>query len=410
MKFLRCTFIVLSLLGLSACNQPDQTTVDVQIDQRSFNIQNNGIDASAFSSYLELKVYSDVSLASHKAQELDQKISAFLYTTDKETLEDAQHAWRSAYDAYLKSLIYSRLPINDPPEWVKNGDSYQQTLLLIDSWPIEGGYIDYVDGYPFSGIVNDLALPLTTDNLLSQHGFADPSYVSLGFHALEFMLWGEQGLRTPKDFLAQDNTALAVINDDMGEARLDDSSVKQSADQPAVQNHLRRRLYLQLVSDQLQKHLLRLQSRWEPSNGYYASVLRRSEPEQVLRASFIATQELISDELLNKRLSANSSQFSNTNWADIAAIIASIRLLYLPESGSEYGAGGLPSLLPENKQAIIEEWQILFQAIDASIAQWQQADTKDTDSRQQCRQHLIELLSLLKQTAKLLNIQLTEID
>lgn len=405
MRFLRCTFILVSVLGLSACSQPEQATVDVQVDSKQQGHRNLAVDTSVFSSYLELKVYSDVSLATHKAQELDAKLSAFLYSTNEDTLAEAQAAWRSAYDAYLSALIYSRLPINDPSEWLKKGISQQQTLNFIDSWPIEGGYIDYVEGYPFSGIVNDLALQLNAENLIAQHGFADPSYVSLGFHALEFMLWGEDGERSPKDFLSQDNTASAVINDDLIKTT---DSVKEN--HFGVQNHHRRRHYVQLVSDQLQKNLLRLQSRWEPSNGYYASVLQRSQPEQVLRASFIATQNLISDELLNKRLNGNSSEFSNTSWADIAAIINGIRLLYLPESDTDYVAGGLHSILQGSNDSIIEEWQQLFVAIDDSLALWQQADAENTDSRQQCRQHLIELLSLLKQTAGLLNIQMPAID
>ncbi len=408
MKPLRWIFTSVSLLMLSACSQPDQATVDVQVDNKQLSWQNSAADTSAFSSYLELKVYSDVSLATHKAQELDAKLSAFLYTTTEDSLEEAQTAWRAAYDAYLSALIYSRLPINDPPEWLKKGISYEQTLLLIDSWPLEGGYIDYVEGYPYSGIVNDLALPLTADSLISQHGFADPSYVSLGFHALEFMLWGEKGKRSPKDFLAKDNTASAVINDDI--VKEDLAVAVKNERQMAVQNHHRRRQYVQLVSDQLQKNLQRLQSRWEPSNGYYASVLQRSQPEQVLRAAFIATQNLISEELLSKRLNGNSSEFSNTSWADISAIIAGIRLLYLPEKESEYGSGGLQRLLHGNKHAIIEEWEHLFAAIDDSIVLWQKADAKDTSSRQQCRQHLIELLSLLKRTAALLNIQMPAID
>lgn len=408
MNPLRCTFILFCLLGLSACNKSEQTTVNVQVENQA-SFEHKTVDASAFASYLELKVYSDISLASHKAQELDSKISAFLYSTNQDTLEEAQSAWRSAYDAYLNALIYSRLPINDPPEWLKKGISYQQTLLLIDSWPLQGGYIDYVEGYPFSGIVNDLALPLTADSLIAQHGFADPTYVSLGFHAIEFMLWGEDGQRSPKDFFAQDNTAPAVISDNIVKSD-NDVVVQENIDDTPVQNHLRRRQYLQLLSDQLQKHLLRLQSRWEPSNGYYASVLQRSEPEQVLRASFMATQKLISDELLSKRLDGNSSEFSRTSWADISAIITGVRLLYLPDNSSEYGVGGLQSLLHNNKQAIIEEWHLQFQAINESVLKWQEANTQDKDSRQQCRQHLIELLSLLKRTASLLNIELPAID
>lgn len=410
MKRIRCTAFIASALILSACSeQHEPATVDVQVDKTQLAFDHQTMDVSGFSSYLELKVYTDVSLATHKAQELDAKLSALLYSTNDKTLTEARIAWRAAYDAYLSALIYSRLPINDPPEWLKKGISQRQTLAFIDSWPIEGGYIDYVDGYPFSGIVNDLALPLTADNLIDQHGFADVTYVSLGFHALEFMLWGEDGNRSPKDFLAQDNTASAVINDRLVQAS--DSTEATMTPSTAIQNHHRRRQYVQLVSDLLQKHLLRLQSRWEPSSGYYASVLQRSQPEQVLRASFIATQDLISDELLNKRLVGNSSEFSDTSWADITAIINGIRQLYLPNQDSDFGTGGLESLLYGNKHNIIAEWEQLFAAIDDSITQWQESDnTDDIAARQQCRQHLIDLLSLLKNTTSLLDIQLPAID
>lgn len=54
------------------------------------------------------------------------------------------------------------------------------------------GYIDSVQGYPFSGIVNDASLPLEIENLREQHGLTDESDVSIGYDVIGFLLWGEQ--------------------------------------------------------------------------------------------------------------------------------------------------------------------------------------------------------------------------
>lgn len=371
-------------------------------------------DSSSFAAHLGLNAYTGMSLAAQRAQELDSKIAALLHTPGADTLATARTAWRSAYDAWLETLIYAWLPLNDPPEWARQGIGYQQTLLLLDSWPIEGGYIDYIPGYPFSGIVNDLTLDLNEANLLSQHGFSDPSYASLGYHALEFMLWGADGRRPPRDFLPQDNTAPVILGSDEESDPLSDtpdSGTENYADSATdtlnmVQNNNRRRQYLQLVSEQLQKHLHRLQRRWEPSNGFYAGLLQRAESSQVVHASLIATQLLLSEELLGKRLSGNSSEFSNSSWADARAIVSGIRILFVPDNSAEEPSG-LATVLRHRDQALQQEWLQQLDLIDASLSDWQQQGDSEP-VRQLCRQRLIELLSLLQRTADALGMQLPD--
>src|SRR5690606_39084386 len=178
------------------------------------------------------------------------------------------------------------ISINDPPDWASKGIDYQRTITLLDSWPIEGGYIGYLPGYPFSGIVNDLTLPLNEANLLAQHGFSDPTYASLGYHALDFMMWAADGARPTREYLPRENTAPVIAGSDEESVSTKPEADSGYADLPVtastVQNHNRRRQYVQLVSEQLQKHLHRLQRRWEPSNGYYAGLLQHARPEQVL--------------------------------------------------------------------------------------------------------------------------------
>lgn len=408
------------LLGafLAGCDQPEQQLNNQTKQTTDTSTQQDSLpDSSAFAAHLGLNAYTEMSMAAQSAQELDSRLASFLYHPNPMSLSEVRQAWRNAYSAYLQTLIYSKLPINDPPDWHKKGIDYQHTLSLLDSWPIEGGYIDHVPGYPFSGIVNDLTLELNEGSLLAQHGFSDPSYASLGYHAFEFMLWGADGQRSPRDFFPQENTAPVVVASEGGnshDAGTGDAAQPEEAsgsvdEEPVnieVQNHNRRRQYVQLLSEQLQKHLHRLQRRWEPSNGYYASLLQRSDPHQVLKAALTATQKLLSDELLGKRLSGSSSAFSQTTWADIGAIVGGIRSLYFPLSETE-AAAGLPALLGQHNEELIVEWQKHLQLTDTCITDWQQQNAADTQARQECRQRIIELMSLLQRTASKLNVPLT---
>lgn len=362
---------ILLVLSLSACEQPAPPAAPKPLPTANSSASSSPLFDS-FAAFLELKIYTDFSNASQLAQDLDKAISVFLYTPNEATLTLAQDAWRDAYDAFLHTLVYANLPLPTPAEWTRHGTSYQQTIDLLDSWPIEGGYIDFVEGYPFSGIVNDLTLSINAETLLNQHGFADPSYASLGYHVLEFMLFGETGQRLPSDFSPQDNTA-SVVDAETNETELNQRHI--------VQNQHRRRQFVQLVSEQLQRHLHRLQSRWEPSNGYYAQRLQSSAPKHLFTASLGAVQLLLSEEILAKRLNGNSSEFSNSSHDDIVALSRSIELLLIPSQ----------AVATEQ-----EQWQALFEQV--------QHCTKD------CRQHFVEMLSLLKKCADRLQVTLPEIN
>lgn len=427
MTLRKLTLAVTLITLLAGCdNQPEEPANVSAPAMPQARYQTSAEQSSAFVSHLGLSAYTAMSMAAQDAQELDSRLQSFLYHPNPMSLKEVRDAWREAYSAFLQTLIYSRLPISDPPDWYKKGIDYRHTLILLDSWPIEGGYIDHVPGYPFSGIVNDLTLELNEDSLLAQHGFSDPSYASVGYHAFEFMLWGEDGQRSARDFFPQENTAPVVMPGEgtaaNGSADSLTAGVSQEAahgdEEPAgaeagdidIQNHNRRRQYVQLLSDLLQKHLHRLQRRWEPSNGYYATLLQRSAPDQVLAATLNATRRLLSDELLAKRLNGDSSGFSHTSQADIAAILHGIRNLYLPDSETE-GTAGLQELLPASLQdGLISDWSRHFALIDNTLAQWQQEGDASEATRQQCRERIIELMSVLKRTADALNLPLSEDD
>ena len=392
--------VAISLTFLAACTpkQPDT------IPKQSASIK---IDASTFSAQVGIVAYTSLSRASQSAQVMDSKLASFMYHPNPMSQKEITQSWRQAYDEFLYTLVFSYLPIQDPPDWHTQGIDYDDLLIQLDSWPIEGGYIDYIPGYPFSGIVNDLALNIDEKNLRSQHGFTDPTNASLGYHALEFMFWGHEGKRSAHDFFPQENTAPVPINDTEESAHnYDEHSINANgATAHTPQNHNRRRQYTKLLSELLQKDLHRVQRRWEPSSGYYSQLLLQSSPENTLQAAFVAGQRFISEELLQKRFQLISSEFSNSSQQDILALLTGLESWYLPQEEDQQEAS-LGFLMQQADNQIAQDFILSLITTKSCIKEM----TSKIDDINRCKQDTINLLSNLRRSAVSLNIELPALD
>ena len=140
---------------------------------------------------LRFPEFLDVGLSDvvEKAEALQISTDNFLEHTDAETLATVREAWLSAHNAYEQTTLYRKLFALFAEESQVSQLTRQQ--YFIDYWPIYAGYIDYLDSYPGSGLVNDMTVALTPETVRAQHGLLDIHEVTLGFHALEFLLWGE---------------------------------------------------------------------------------------------------------------------------------------------------------------------------------------------------------------------------
>lgn len=392
--------LIISLIFLAACSQKnDQAT-----SPKPAEVQ---IDNSAFAAQVGIVAYTSLSNASQHAQALDSKLASFMYHPNPMSQEEIQQAWRLAYDSFLQSLVFSYLPIQDPPDWHSQRISYQHLLTQLDSWPIEGGYIDYIQGYPYSGIVNDLTLSINEASVRSQHRFTDPTNASLGYHALEFMFWGNEGKRSPHDFFPQENTAPVPINDadQASESLHDDGVDQQEIAKFSPQNHNRRRQYTQVLIEILQKDLHRILRRWEPSTGYYAQLVQQSDSTNTLQAAFIAAQKLISQEVLHKRFQLTSSEFSNTSSADMIALLKGIELWFMPVEEEQQEAS-LLFLLQQADDKIASELIASINKAQACL----ETMAQQAESINQCKQNTIHLLSSLRNSAKALAVTLPALD
>ncbi|MDC0663084.1 imelysin family protein [Marinobacter sp. SS21] len=120
--------------------------------------------------------------ATHRLQ---QQVVAFLDAPTEASLANARQTWQAAHQAYRLVQSDYALAGLTPPQIADSRDP-------IDAFPLLPGYLDQVPGYPNSGVVFS-DVPLTPEFLAREHQSTDFHYAILGFHPLEFMLWGNPG-------------------------------------------------------------------------------------------------------------------------------------------------------------------------------------------------------------------------
>ncbi len=174
-------------------------------------------------------------------RQLNNAIDQLLADPSDTTLAASRTAWQQAHNQFSVMLPFMRMSELHPQLL----PGIYELRHQIDAWPIMPGYIDSVEAYPHSGIVNDIALPLTAESLRGQHALTDNSEVSLGFHALAFILWGEHGARSATDFIFQQSSPAGS-----------ELSITE------LPNN-RRRTYLKLASNLLTDDLARLHQLWQ---------------------------------------------------------------------------------------------------------------------------------------------------
>jgi len=151
--------------------------------------------------------YADIALAKYEdslttAKALDEAVAALIAKPSAETLEAARTAWKAARIPYQQTEVYRfGNPIVD--DWEGR----------VNSWPLDEGLIDYVDkSYGTESDENTLytanviankeieingekvdATNLTPEFLsgkLQEAGDIEAN-VATGYHAIEFLLWGQ---------------------------------------------------------------------------------------------------------------------------------------------------------------------------------------------------------------------------
>lgn len=256
------------------------------------------------------------SLASAVA--LDGAIDTFLADPTPAHLEAAKRQWLDARDDYgpTEAFRFYDGPIDSSDDGPEG---------LINAWPLDESYIDYVEGNPTAGIINNPAeFPVIDASLLvSLNEVGGEENVSTGWHAIEFLLWGQ-------DLNANGPGARPV----------EDYTTNANAD--------RRSTYLAVTSDVLVGHLQDMVNAWAPRQGNYRASFVAADPDESIRKIITGIGELSRGELAGERMTVafeersqedEHSCFSDNTVADIVANARGIQMVYHGEYGGVSGPG-----------------------------------------------------------------------
>lgn len=130
-------------------------------------------------------------------KQLNEASAVFLETPDKPQLNQLRQQWISTHNVWHQAEVYFEL-VNQHSALFP---SLNATLFNLHYPLDQPGFLDSIDGYPFSGLVNDIAININEKTLRQQHGLYDREDVAIGLHAAEFLIWGETGKRSKTDYL-----------------------------------------------------------------------------------------------------------------------------------------------------------------------------------------------------------------
>lgn len=186
------------------------------------------------------------------ATALQVTTEALIATPSETTMTAARDAWRASREPYLQSEVFRFYegPIDGPEG-------------LMNAWPLDEAYIDYVTGDPTAGIINGTQT-IDTASLESLNEQGGEENIATGYHAIEFLLWG------------QDES-----DDGPGERPFTDFATDGTATAP---NPERRATYLRVVSALLVTQLEDLTAAWAANTASnYRAEFEAARPEEALR-------------------------------------------------------------------------------------------------------------------------------
>ena len=281
---------MLSALLLAGCSdnaaEPQIVETAAEAAPSAFELLNPELSASAKEIALEYvqQIDTDFKQAGIEIEKFQSSIATLTDQTNIENLNLSKQAWLNAHSAYELTTLHRYYATQLMGE--QDSLALMQLQYQINHWPIVPGYIDYVDGYPDSGIVHDINVNLDADSLREQHGSFDVSEVTLGFHAIEFLLWGYDA-----DSVARPATDFDAV------LELTPKEIESGYTLEQLSNN-RRRLFLTVVADTLVKDFLAVQSLWlaeKPSISQRIESISGTELIVILADSMSAmlTQELL---------------------------------------------------------------------------------------------------------------------
>ena len=221
---------------------------------------------------------------------LNDSLTALVMSPSATAMSNAKQAWLNSREPYLQTEVYRFYdgPIDNPTDGPEG---------LINAWPLDENYIDYVSDDANAGIINgtDPIDAATLEGLNEQGGEAN---VATGYHAIEFLLWGQDlsdsgpGERSYTDYLT-DGTGSAANQDRRGQ-------------------------YLGVVGDMLVDHLAMVRAEWAPLGEYRSGFVadERVAFEKILTGMIILSGFETGGERLQAALDSGDREDEHSCFSD----------------------------------------------------------------------------------------------
>ena len=277
--------------------------------------------------------YSDTLAA---AKDMQAAIAAFVAAPSADGLNKARKAWLDAREFYgqTEAFRFYGGPIDDD-----KGPEGQ-----INAWPLDEAYVDYVEGKPNAGLINDTKFKITKANLTEVNERGGEENIAAGWHAIEFLLWGQDLSETGA-----------------GERSFEDyvDGKKPNAD--------RRRQFLTVATDLLIDDLSYITKAWEPGKKNYRAQFEKGGKESV-RKIIVGLGSLSRGELAGERMEvALNSQdqedehscFSDNTHRDAATNAKGIQNVWLGQyqrrDGTQLQGPGVRDLVAAKDAALAQK-------------------------------------------------------
>jgi len=281
---------------------------------------------------------------------LKTAIDALIATPNDDTLTRARDAWVNARRSW--ELTEAFRFYDGPIDVADAGEP--GPLSRLEGWPVDPAALDYVEDNPTAGIVNDMKLALTRRTLLDRQLQQGTGHaVTTGWHAIEFLLWGQEtnagepGDRPATDYL------------------------------PGQPNNDRRRTYLKLTADLLVEDLRYLVESWEPKQkNNYAASLRLINQREALGRIMNGMARLAGEELAINRLAAAldakdrrllTSRFSGRSYEDFIFALRGVRNVWTGDHDGETEPG-LETLIGRVDPVLAQRISHALNHAEASVA------------------------------------------
>lgn len=319
----------------------------------------------AFSSQEVLKTYADIAEAVYEdsldtAKVLRSVIHNFVNNPTEQNLQDAKDAWLAARVPYQQSEVYRfGNPIVD--DWEGK----------VNAWPLDEGLIDYVESnsygdqsdenenYVSNVIANKLikingknvsTSPITKELIaekLQEAGGVEAN-VATGYHAIEFLLWGQDLNGTDAGAGSRPATDFNIRNCSNG-------------------NCERRAEYLKVATDLLIDDLEEMASNWR-SNGQARNDLMSGGTKKGLTAIITGLGSLSYGELAGERMQLGlmlhdpeeehdcfSDNTHNSHYYDLIGMINVYTGKYVGVNGRIISGVGLGDLVRQKNASLHNE-------------------------------------------------------